>query len=83
MQYYALCSRSRFRNVHLLLDDIPVVAGEGDERCLGGPVRECTELRSTFQNYTTVISSMEIYANNCIVLINGMMKIRRRRRTRN
>ena len=37
MQYYALCSRSRFRNVHLLLDDILVVAGEGDERCLGGP----------------------------------------------
>ena len=26
---------------------------------------ECIELRSTFQNYTTVISSMEISANNC------------------
>ena len=37
-------------------------------------VCECIEPRSTFQNYTTVISSMEIYANNCIVLINGMMK---------
>ena len=28
-------------------------------------VRECIELRSTFQNYTTIISSTEIYANNC------------------
>ena len=33
MQYYAFCSR--FQKVHLLLDDIAVVAEEGDERCLG------------------------------------------------
>ena len=26
---------------------------------------ECIELRSVFQNYTTVISSTEIHANNC------------------
>ena len=25
------------QKVHLLLDDIVVVAAEGDERCLGGP----------------------------------------------
>ena len=37
MEYYALCSRSHFRNVNLLFDDIMVVAMEGDEKCLGGP----------------------------------------------
>ena len=26
-----------YQKVHLLLDDIAVVAVEGDERCLGGP----------------------------------------------
>ena len=41
--------------VHLLLNDIVVVAAEGDERCMG--VRECIELRSAFQNHTTVIST--------------------------
>ena len=43
-----------YQNVHLLLDDIVVVAAEGDERCLG--VRKCIELGSAFQNHTTVIS---------------------------
>ena len=41
LHYYALCSCSRFlvmyQNVHLLLDDIAVLAVKGDERCLGGP----------------------------------------------
>ena len=57
MQYYMLQS---YQKVHLLLDDIVIVATEGDERCLG--VRECIELRSAFQNHTTVISSTEIHA---------------------
>ena len=29
-------------------------------------VCKCIELRSAFQNYTTVISSMEIHANDCV-----------------
>ena len=29
-------------------------------------VRECIELRSAFQNYTTGVSSMEIPTNNCM-----------------
>ena len=40
MQYYAPCSHSRSRcvsEVHLVLDDIAVVAAEGDEKYLGGP----------------------------------------------
>ena len=32
-------------------------------------VRKCIELHSAFQNYTTIIFSMEIHTNNCIVLI--------------
>ena len=57
MQYYTLCSRSRFRNVsesYLMLDDI---AAEGDEWCSGD--LRMHELRSTFQNYTT---TAEIHA---------------------
>ena len=50
---------------HLLLDDIAVVAAEGDERCLG--VRECIELCSAFQSYTTVIPSQ---TNNYVGPIN-------------
>ena len=57
-----------YQKVHLLLNDIVVLAAEGDEGCLGG--HECIELHSTFHNYTTVISSTEINANNCVVLIN-------------
>ena len=52
MQYYALCIHSCFvmyQKVYLLLDDITVVAAEGDERCLG--VHECIELSFAFQNY--------------------------------
>ena len=55
-----------YQKVHLLLDDIVVLAAEGDERCLR--VLKCIELHSAFQNYTTDIST-EIHANNCIVLI--------------
>ena len=73
MQYYALCSRSRFRNVHLLLDDIAVVAAEGAERCLGG-LQMHIELHCAFQNYITVISSKEIHTNNSVVFINWIMK---------
>ena len=29
-------------------------------------VHECIKLRSAFQDYTTVISSIEIHANNCV-----------------
>ena len=72
-----------YQKVHLLLDDIAVVAVEGDERCLGGPWMH--RLCSTFQNYVIGISSMdpEIHANRCVVLINWIMKNRHRQRTRN
>ena len=46
----------------MLLDDIAVIAAEGDEWCLGGP-RNYIKLCSAFQkNYTTIISSTEIRA---------------------
>ena len=37
MPFVATVGFVMYQKVHLLLDDIEVVAGEGDERCLGGP----------------------------------------------
>ena len=68
MPFVATVAFIVYQKVHLLLDDITVVATEGDERCLGGLRMHKT--LSTFQNHTTVISSTEIHTNNCIVLIN-------------
>ena len=51
-----------------MFDDIAVVAVGVMKGVL--EVCECIELRSAFQNYTTVISSTEIHTNKCIVLIN-------------
>ena len=51
-----------YQKVHLLLEDISVVATEDTERCLGDPWMHRT--LSHVQNYTTVISSTEIQANN-------------------
>ena len=61
-------SYSRFRNV---AESSPAVRRHRGGRARGvmkcvSEVRECIELRSAFQNYTTVISSTEIHANNCV-----------------
>ena len=48
-----------YQKVHLLVDDIAVVAAEGDERCLGGPRIHRTPFRFS-ELYTTVIFSTEI-----------------------
>ena len=53
-----------YQKVYLLLDDIAVVAAEGDERCLG--VHECIELSFAFQNYTIVIYSTKIHTNTIV-----------------
>ena len=64
MPFVAIVTFVMYWKVCLLLDDIAEVAAEGNERCFGG-LRMHIELRSTFQSYTTVISSTEISANNC------------------
>ena len=68
MLFVAAVTFVMYQKVHLLLNDIVVVATEGVEWFW--EVHECTELHSVFQNYTTVISSTEIHTNNCVVLIN-------------
>ena len=72
MLFVAAVTFAMYQKVHLLLDDIVVVAVEGAERCLWGPQIHRTSF--CFQNYTTVISSTEIHANKCAVLINWIMK---------
>ena len=72
MLFVAVVTFVMHQKVHLLLNDIMVVAVEGDKRCLQG-----LQMHSTwfgFQNYITVIFSTEIHANNCAVLLNWIMK---------
>ena len=62
MPFVAAVAFVIYQKVHLLLDDIAVVATEGDERCLGGLQMHRTSFcfSEAFQNYATVIFSMEI-----------------------
>ena len=69
MPFVAAVAFVMYQKVCLLLDDITIVGAEGDERCFW-EVCEYIQLCSAFQNYTTVIFSMEIHANNCVVVIN-------------
>ena len=69
MPFVAAVAFVMYQKVFLLLDDITIVGTEGDERCFGRSVKLCIELCSAFQNYTTVIFSTEIHANNCVVVI--------------
>ena len=57
MPFVAAVAFIMYQKVHLLLYDIAVVAA----RVMKGvwEVRECTEFCSSFQNYTTVISSQK------------------------
>ena len=56
MPFVAAVTFIMYQKVHLLLNDIAVVAMEDDEWCLGGP--RMHKLCCSFQNYTTVIFSM-------------------------
>ena len=49
-----------YHEVHLLLDDIAVVAVEGNKRYVEGLRMQGTPF-CTFQYYTTVISSREVH----------------------
>ena len=75
MQYYAHCSRSRFCNVS---ESSPaarwhaVVAAEGDERCLRGSQMHRTPFR--FLELRNSYFLHENSLNNCVVLINWIMK---------
>ena len=51
-----------YQKVHLLLDDIAVVAMESDERCLGGPRMHRTPFRFSERHF--------LHGSNCVVLIN-------------
>ena len=53
------------QKVHLLLDDITVVAAEGDERCLGGP-----RMHRTLFRFSELHNSHFLHRSNCGVLIN-------------
>ena len=57
------------QKVHLLLDDITVVAAECDERCLGGPRMPRTQFR-----FSELHNSHFLHRNNCVVLKNRIMK---------
>ena len=52
-----------YQKFHLLLNDIAVVAVEGEGSCLGGPRMHRTLFRFSELHYTTVISSTKILAN--------------------
>ena len=45
MPFVAVVAFVMYRKVHLLLDDIVVVAAEGDKRCLQGPQMHRTPFR--------------------------------------
>ena len=55
-----------YQQVHLLLDDIAVVAAEGDER---GPRMHRTPFR-----FSELHNSHFLHGSNCVVLINWIMK---------
>ena len=54
-----------YQKVHLLLDDIAVVAAEGDERCLGGP-----QMHRTLFRFSEVHKGHFLHGSNFVVLIN-------------
>ena len=59
------------QKVHLPLDDIAVVAPEGDERCLGG-----LQMHRTSFHFSELHKSHFLYGSNCVVHINWIMKKR-------
>ena len=82
MQYYALCSCSHFRNVS---ESSPAAwwhhGMEGYWKLFGRSVNAQNFV--LFSRTTQQLFPPRIHADNCIVLINCIMKHRHRRRTRN
>ena len=64
MSFVAAVTFVMYHKVHLLLDDIVVVAAESDEWCLRSPQMH----RTLFHFLATVIFSTKISRNNCVVL---------------
>ena len=69
MPFVAIVAFIVYQKVHLLLDDITVVATEGDERCLGGPRMPRTQFR-----FLELHNSHFLHRNNYAVLKNRIMK---------
>ena len=65
MPFVAAVAFVMYQKVHLLLDNIAVVAAEGDERCLGGPRMHRTPFR-----FSELHNSHFLHGSNCVVLIN-------------
>ena len=62
MPFVAAVAFVIYQKVHLLLDDIAVVATEGDERCLGG-----LQMHRTLFCFSELRNSHFLYGSNCVV----------------
>ena len=65
MPFVAAVAFLMYQKVRLLLDDIAVVAAEGDERYLEGP-----QMHRTLFRFSEVHNSHFLHGSNCVVLIN-------------
>ena len=76
MAFVAAVAFVMYQKVHLLLDDTLEVAAEGDERYLRGPQMHRQMHRTPFRFIELRNSHFlhENSRNNCIVLINWIMK---------
>ena len=72
MPFVAAVTFVMYQKVHLLLNDIAVVAAEGDERCSRGPHMHRTPF--SFLELRNSHFLHENSHNNCAVLINWIMK---------
>ena len=69
MPFVAAVAFLMYQKVCLLLDDIAVVAAEGDERYLEGPWM----YRTSF-HFSELHNSHFLHRSNCVVVINWIMK---------
>ena len=69
MTFVAAGAFVMYQKVHLLLDEIAVVATEGDEKCLGG-----LRMYRTLFHFSELHNSHFLHGSNCVVLINCVMK---------
>ena len=65
MPFVAAVTFVMYQKIHLLLDDIAIVAAEGDERCLGGP-----RTHRTWFCFSELHNSHFLHGSNCVALIN-------------
>ena len=65
MRFVATVAFVMYQKVHLLLNDIVVIATEGDEWYLGGP-----QMHRTLFCFSELHNSHFLHGNSCVVLIN-------------